>query len=373
MSLASHSLTIFVVAGRLGKSLVVTKTIPIIETGKTEKVYIFRETEGFSIAGASYITLPKFILKIKPASLKRIIRFIYEPIQLLYYTIKLKPNLINGIFTLPKGLNSLIVGKLCGIKTVVSVIGGIVEITTRLPVARFWERVNIKMLKACDAVTTTGSVVTNYLVQNGVPRDKQFIYPGCIQTDVFKFDESVEKDIDVLFVGTFRRLKGPDRVIEVIKRLLLDNVSINAVFLGSGYLLEEMQSKIETEQLEKHVKIIGYVNEPASYFQRAKTLMMPSTSEGLPMAMLEAMACGCVPIVSNVGNIADAAKKGVNAKVIDHWNDIEAFTNAAKLLINNNQMHKQMALEGINTIKNHYAPNKQSEVVTDMFSYVFPQ
>ena len=59
-------LTIFIVAGRLGKSLVENKTLPFLQTGRIKKIYIFRQEKGFPIEGAEYITIPNLILTIKP-------------------------------------------------------------------------------------------------------------------------------------------------------------------------------------------------------------------------------------------------------------------------------------------------------------------
>ena len=271
---------------------------------------------------------------------------------------------------MPKGLNSVIVGKICNVKTIVSVIGGIVEITTSLPFARFWEYVNIRMLKSCSAATTTGSKVENYLVTKGVAAKKLFVYPGCIETKIFNVVETVEKDIDILFVGTFRNLKGPDRVLKVIHNLVQEGLSIKASFLGTGYLFEEVKQTIISLNLQDYVTLHGYINDPSPYFKRSRLLLMPSRSEGLPMAMLEAMASGCVPIVSNVGNISDAAMDKINAALVEDYLDIDSFTKNARVLLVNDSLRDKMSMQAVKTVQDNYIPGKQAEVIKKMFTYM---
>jgi glycosyltransferase involved in cell wall biosynthesis len=361
---------VFVVTGRLGKSLVVSKVEPLIATGRVNKVYIFSQEPGYPIHGAEYIPLPKWVHALRPAFLSRTIRFLYEPLQLLRYTIKLKPNLINGVFTLPKGLNSTIVGKLTQTKSIVSVIGGIVEIPTRLPFKWLWKCINLAMLRNCDAVTTKGTNVSAYLIDEGIPKSKIFNLVGSINTDKFFYDPGIQKDIDVLFVGNFRRLKGPDRVLEVVRSLIQDGILTKCVFLGAGVLYDEIREQIEAKKLETYVFLKGYQNHPAPYFQRSRTIMIPSTSEGLPMVMVEAMACGCVPVVSDVGNVRDAAHHEINAMVIEKFDDLPAFYKATRRLLTDESLWKRLSVNGIKTVLGAYTPHVQGKIVDQMLTYL---
>src|SRR5690625_7705202 len=97
---------------------------------------------------------------------------------------------------------------------------------------------------------------------------------------------------------------------------------------------------------------------------------MPSMSEGLPTAMLEAMACGCVPVVSDVGNVTDAAHHGVNALVISEWSDIQSFTSAVQKLLNDEPFRNRLAMNGRQLVVDKYRPEKQAEVVDDILTYL---
>ena len=313
--------TMFFVVGRLGETLVHQKVKPFIETGLFNNCIIFRESEGIEIDNVTYITIPPVFKKIKIIKLRNLSIRIYEPIQLLFYTLKKKPDYINGIYTLPKGLNAVIVGLLTGTKSIVSVIGNTIEIDTYYKWKFFWKNLNIWMLNKTNIVTTTGLAVTNYAISLGIAEEKIFEFPGFVDTDRFYLEKNNEKNIDILFVGTFRKLKGPDKIVKMIKKLLKQFPNIKAHFLGKGYLFDEVQDMIINLGLQKNIILEGYKSDTPTFFQRAKILVMPSRSEGLSMAMLEAMACGCVPVVSNVGNMTEAAHHGINSFVVEDYID----------------------------------------------------
>lgn len=362
---------VFVVVGRLGKSLTVSKVEPFLATGKVSRVYIFRQEAGFPLDGAEYVTLPNWLLRLRPALLSQALRVFYEPLQLLQYTLALKPSLINGVFTLPKGLNSTIVGKLTKTHSVVSVVGGVVEITTRLPLKRFWEWLNLSMLKACSAVTTKGNVVNTYLINKGLPKEKLFTLNGSIDTTKFAYKPSVAKDIDILFVGNFRPLKGPDRVLRVISNLSKEKPDIKAVLIGNGELHNTIEQQIKELRLENRVALPGYIDHPETWFQRSKCILIPSESEGLPTCMLEGMSCGCVPVVSDVGNVTEAALHEINAMVVRDYTDIDAFTSYTKRLLNNDLVRNKMARHASLTVNRKYSIDKQARIADKMIQFLY--
>ncbi len=103
--------------------------------------------------------------------------------------------------------------------------------------------------------------------------------------------------------------------------------------------------------LSENVVFTGHIDDTESYFQRSKILVMPSRSEGLPTSMLEAMACGCVPVISNVGNVSDAATHSVNAFLINNYRDIKSFAKYIHLSVSDDNLRAGMAQAGYSDCK----------------------
>ena len=360
---------VFVVVGRLGKGLVISKVDPIIMSKKVKKVYVFSQDKCINIDGAVNIIIPDYIKNFKIRFFRKIIRQIFEPYQLLKYALKCKPDYINGVFTLPKGLNSVLVSKCVSCKSIVSVIGGIREILTYNKPTWFWKNVNLCILRSCTIVTTKGTKVSEYLIQNGIKKDKIFILNGSINTKVYRYNNNIKKDIDLLFVGTFSKLKGPDRVLQIVLNLIAEFPSIKVSFLGTGPLFEEIKNNINKLNLEESVFLHGYVENPVHFYQRSKILLLPSQSEGLSTAMLEVMACRCVPIVSNVGNMTDAAFHNENAFVIKNYLDIDKFTKYTRELLIDSEKREMLSLQGEKLINIKYSIRVQSEIFDKIIKY----
>ena len=359
--------SIFIVVGRLGKNLVVSKTMPVIACGVFNHIYIFSEEAGIKMEGTDYITLPKFIRFIRPDFLQRIVRIIYEPFQLVLYAWRLRPAIIHGYYSIPKGLNSLLASRLSGSQCIISIIGGKEEIETTFFIQRFSRPLIIWLLKRTNHITTKGKKDNEYLIGNGIKEEKITIFNGAIDTERFCY-EGENKDIDLLFAGNFDEFKGPQRALEIINRLSKELPEIRALFIGNGPLYKSIVDKAVNLGLSANITFSGHVNDSENYFKRSRILIFPSANEGLSTAMLEAMACRCVTITSNVGNQTEAAIHDYNSIVIPDFNDLQSFSEQAIKLLKDRNKLNLLAENAEKTILSKYTPEVQGLICQRFYS-----
>jgi glycosyltransferase involved in cell wall biosynthesis len=363
-------LTIFIVTGRTGHSLVVAKALPFAVLDEIKAIYLFSESQGFLIPKCKYITIPVWIRNVRPAIFGKILRYLFEPLQLLYYTIKLRPGFINGIYCLPKGLNSYLVSRLSGVKCVNSIIGSVLEVETELPLKSVWRNINLWHLRGCEAITIKGDTDREYLESKGIDKNKMFLLNGAIDTEKFLFKNSF-RNIDLLFVGSFIELKGTDRIIRIVQQLLRVFPNLKVVMAGDGDKFRETCKLAHDLGVINNISFEGYQKNTVQYFQHSRLLVMPSRSDSLPTSMLEAMSCGCVPVISDVGNVRQAAINNFNSRVIDDYEDINGFTEAITDLLNNETKRLEFALNGRQTVADYYAVKKQSELASEIINYLY--
>ena len=129
------------------------------------------------------------------------------------------------------------------------------------------------MLKHCDIITTKGNNITNFLVSLGIKKEKIFEFPGYVDTNLFNYKQEINKDIDIIFVGTFRKLKGPDRIVMMVNDLKKYFPNIKAELLGEGYLYQTVKELIYNLNLENNVFCVVIEMILINFFKGQKLLL----------------------------------------------------------------------------------------------------
>ena len=118
----------------------------------------------------------------------------------------------------------------------------------------------------------------------------------------YKFFESPFKFI---FVGNLVKGKGTFLCLEIIQKLIEMGYAVQLAIYGDGPLKLELERRIEEYDLSKKVALRG--NQPIEILQEAYKksdfCLLPSTSEGWPKALAEAMFYGCIPVATPVSCI----------------------------------------------------------------------
>lgn len=100
-------------------------------------------------------------------------------------------------------------------------------------------------------------------------------------------------DLVLVAVGRLTKQKGPDVLLDAISKIVpaATQHRLRLVFVGEGPMRASLQSFVREHQLESIVTFVGQQKNALGWIQRSDGLVLASRWEGMPNAVLEAMAC----------------------------------------------------------------------------------
>lgn len=127
----------------------------------------------------------------------------------------------------------------------------------------------------------------------------------------------------------FQKQKDHDTLIDSL--VPLKDLPWQLFFLGDGELLSVAKFKVARLGLEKKIHFEGAVDNVSEYLQRADIFLLITNWEGLPLSILEAMACGLPVIATDVAGIKEEVWQNENGFLVPRKGVVE-ITNAVKTL-----------------------------------------
>jgi len=147
-----------------------------------------------------------------------------------------------------------------------------------------------------------------------------------------------------LFVGTLEPRKNLIRLLTAYSRLSesLKDQAMLVIAGGKGWGGIEINDTVADLSLEKHVRILGYVDDStlATLYANALFLAMPSLYEGFGLPLVEAMSFGTPVLTSNNSSMPEVAG---NAGLLINPLDIQSINDGLAQLISNHDLRDKLA------------------------------
>jgi L-malate glycosyltransferase len=177
------------------------------------------------------------------------------------------------------------------------------------------EKKILRTAREFDVIATMGSKAVDFFQQNGVPRERIRIMTGGVDASHFQRPE-VERDIDIVFVGRLVEIKCVEILLRATQVLLERDLHVTTRIVGQGPMEEELRKTAQDLGIDDHVQFAGFVEDVVGEVARSKCFVLTSRSEGLSLALIEAMLAGAVPVVADVGDLSEVVKHGVNGFLV---------------------------------------------------------
>jgi glycosyltransferase involved in cell wall biosynthesis len=140
---------------------------------------------------------------------------------------------------------------------------------------------------------------------------------------------------ELIFIGRLEHAqKGILWLPEIYKACLDRGIDVALTIVGDGPDSPALQQRLSEYGLGERTRYLKGLTPEGIYqlLLAAHILLMPSQFEGLPIALLESQACGCVPIVSRLPGITDTAVEDGKTGMLVPVGDVSAFADAVAAL-----------------------------------------
>lgn len=222
----------------------------------------------------------------------------------------------------------------------------------------FFDKFTLNHASSVIAVSKAG---VKYLTENSkLSKQKITLIYNGVDINVFAPSPKAGDNDDSLCIGTCAQLtsyKGwPDflRVIYLIKNKF---PKLKCIIVGDGPLKGEVLNRAHSMGIFDMIDLVGFKKDVTHYLQKMDIFLMTSWSEGLPVAIIEAMAAGLPVVATSVGGVPELVIHGETG-YLGPPNNPEVIAKYASMLLENKELRKKLGKSGRERVKEHFIIQK---------------
>lgn len=225
--------------------------------------------------------------------------------------------------------------------------------------------INRILSKITDRMVAVSEAIKNDIIKyDNIEPSKILVIPNGIDTKKFdperKFINVREElsiktdDIVVGFIGRLVPAKGLEYLIDAVLHLKDKYKKLKLIIIGNGSIINDLKDNTRKNKVHKHVIFTGERRDIPDILSCIDIFVMPSVAEGLPNALLEAMAMGKPVVATKVGGIPEVIQNGINGLLVPP-HDAGSLAEAIISLIDNDNLAKKIGQASREFILEHYS------------------
>ena len=190
-----------------------------------------------------------------------------------------------------------------------------------------------------------------------LPPEKLVVIPNAVDLASIEpnpYGPPTDRRHRILAVGRLHEQKGFDWLIFRLAALLREKPDWELVILGEGDQVAELTVQIESEGLNDSVRLEGWKNDLPRWFATSEVFALSSRWEGMPNALIEAMAHGLPVMATNVEGVAELLSGNLSEQIVNHWEmpEAEAFL---RRLMEDSQLRENLGKANRKQIQTHFS------------------
>ena len=181
-------------------------------------------------------------------------------------------------------------------------------------------RITKYAIEQADAVTAVSGWLAEETRREFAPAVPLTVVPNFIDTRIFtpelRYDHAGRQHCctgspNIIHVSNFRPVKRAPDVVEVFARVL-EETPARLLMVGDGPDLPVAVARARELGVHEDVRFLGNREDIGYLLAGSQVMVLPSSSESFGLSALEAMACGCAVVASNIGGIPELVRHGID-------------------------------------------------------------
>jgi len=189
------------------------------------------------------------------------------------------------------------------------------------------------------------------------------------------FSTSNRSSNTILAVGRLDHIKGFSVLIDACNEYKNMGGEFECIIIGNGPLKEQLQKQINDYKLSDHIRLVGVMPQEKikEYLLNATLFVLPSVvtqkgdMDGIPVALMEAMAAGAPVISTNVSGIPELINNNINGLIVEP-NNPHQLAAAISELLNNVDLRQKFSSAARHSIESDFSIDKEVDKLYSLFN-----
>jgi len=174
---------------------------------------------------------------------------------------------------------------------------------------------------------------------------------------IYDSDYQKQEFVSIGIVARLSEVKNHKLLLNAFSKLPKNITQSKLTIVGNGPLMEELQKQVTSLNLSDRVTFLGEVSNIPELLNDFDIFVLPSLSEGLSIAILEAMSAYLPVIATDVGGNRSLVDNDVTGIIIDSENETK-LTEALERLVSNGSLREKMGINGRQKVEDNFALDK---------------
>jgi glycosyltransferase involved in cell wall biosynthesis len=171
------------------------------------------------------------------------------------------------------------------------------------------------------------------------------------------------------YSGRLARQKGVEYLIQAMRQVVASGENAQLLLVGEGELDQPVRQMVADHHLEDHVVLAGYRVDIPEVLAALDVFVLPSLYEGLPYALMEAMAVGRAVIATDVGGNRDLLRDGVTGLLVPPC-DPRALAGALLQLLRAPRDRERLGRAALAAASARPTPEQRARQVAELYKKV---